>query len=159
MSARLQAIYTVDLPHIRSERSLLIRQLIDRSKTYDHVTNWTFTVFADLVEHMRARGIAVLTVQPPSLNSWDFDAEFVARFRSRCGDDLPLIDYGAISEHEELFLPPSIRFDDGHLNADGAVIWSKELAADMARLIQLQAFGRRSDCLSHAGRDRLAPFE
>ena len=85
-------------------------------------------VFLDLVRYLRANGIAVLVVMPPNERQWQFHAAFIAKLRRCCAGDIPLADFGDAGQWRDLFVPASIRYDDEHMNATGAAIWSRALA-------------------------------
>jgi hypothetical protein len=92
------------------------------------VSDPMFEGFLELVRYLRSRSIAVLVVTPPNERQWQFHAAFIARLRRCCARDIPLADFGDASRWRELFVPASIRYDDEHMNADGAAIWSRALA-------------------------------
>jgi hypothetical protein len=150
MTAKDQAIYSVDVPRVRVERSQLINAL-SSGRPQDGVrylvTDKSFEFFVRIMADLRARGVAVMVAQPPNFWQWDYEASFVAKIRARCDDNFPMIDYGNVGAHEDLFLPPKIRYDNSHLNTDGATIWSDDLAEDFANLLGAGAFDRPSDCL------------
>ena len=92
------------------------------------VSDRMFDVFLGLVRYLRSKGIAVLVVMPPNERQWQFHAAFIARLRRCCAGDIPLADFGDAGQWRNLFVPASIRYDDEHMNATGAAIWSRALA-------------------------------
>ena len=155
-----QDAYEMDLSRIQTERPQRINALLAASHSPEIenlVTNAGFAFFARLVSRLEARGVAVFVIQPPNIWQWQYEAAFIARLHLRCGHQLPLIDYGDIATHEELYLPPSIRYDSAHLDADGAVVWSDDLARDFAHFLKAGAFEHPIDCLSSPISARSAP--
>lgn len=106
-----------------------------------------FEDFAQLVSELTAHDVAVLIIQPPVVGTAGYEETALAMVRSRCGDQVPLIDYADTVRYENLFLPPSIRADGGHLNWNGSIVWSNVLADDFADHMQKGVFGRPTDCL------------
>lgn len=92
------------------------------------VSDRMFDVFLELVRYLRSKGFAVLVVMPPNERQWQFHAAFIARLRRCCASDIPLADFGDAVRWRDLFVPASIRYDDEHMNAKGAAIWSRALA-------------------------------
>jgi len=92
------------------------------------VSDRMFDAFLGLVQYLRSKGIAVLVVMPPNERQWPFHAAFIARLRRCCTNDIRLADFGDASQWRDLFVPASIRYDDEHMNAKGAAIWSRALA-------------------------------
>lgn len=97
------------------------------------VSDEMFAVFLRLVSSLRAKGIEVLVVMPPNERQWQFHASFIDRLRRCCEKDIPLADFGDASRWRDLFVPASIRYDDEHMNAKGAAIWSRALAEEASR--------------------------
>ena len=91
--------------------------------------------FLDLVRSLRSKGVAVLVVMPPNERQWPFHASFIATLRRCCASDIPLADFGDAGKWRDLFVPASIRYDDEHMNAAGAAIWSRALADTTAKWI------------------------
>jgi hypothetical protein len=116
----------------------------------DLVTDATFDFFARLVDDLQAKGVKVLVIQPPSFWNWDIEAAFVAKYRSRCADGPPLIDFGDAQQNPDLFLPPEIRYDNSHMNRDGAIVYSESLARKLSTLIAAGAFDARPGCKSQS---------
>jgi hypothetical protein len=96
------------------------------------VSDGMFDAFLTEVRYLRARGIAVLALVPPNQGQWQYHADFIAKLRQRCGDDIPLLDFGDPGRWRDLFLPAAIRRDDQHMNAAGAARWSEALAGQVA---------------------------
>lgn len=96
------------------------------------VSDRMFDVFLELVRYLRSKGFAVLVVMPPNERQWQFHAAFIARLRRCCASDIPLADFGDAGQWRDLFVPASIRYDDEHMNAKGAAIWSRALAGRAA---------------------------
>ena len=95
-----------------------------------------FEVFVEQVRFLRDQGIKVLVVIPPNMWEWTYHVAFLTRLRARCRDDIPFVDFGDPDKWPELFLPPDIRYDNAHMDAKGAVVWSKVLADQFAEAIQ-----------------------
>jgi hypothetical protein len=96
------------------------------------VSDRMFGDFLDLVRYVRSKNIAVLVVTPPNERQWQFHASFIAKLRRCCANDIPLADFGDAGRWRDLFVPASIRYDDEHMNATGAAIWSRALAEKTA---------------------------
>ena len=99
------------------------------------VSDRMFEEFRDLVRSLRSKGVAVLVVMPPNERQWQFHASFIAKLRRCCANDIPLADFGDAGTWRDLFVPAAIRYDDEHMNASGAAIWSRALAQTAATWI------------------------
>jgi hypothetical protein len=87
-----------------------------------------FDAFLDLVRYLRSNGIAVLVVMPPNERQWPFHAAFIAKLRRCCAATFRSPTSATRASGADLFVPASIRYDDEHMNAKGAAIWSRALA-------------------------------
>jgi hypothetical protein len=136
MDAKTAAAYEHNMPDYvasRAERLQSLETDPQSGKYPNLVSEAMFQVFVDQVRFLRSKGVQVLVVIPPNTWWWHFHVAFIARLHEHCGDEIPFIDFGDEQRWPELFLPPSIREDDSHMNAKGAVIWSKILADQFAK--------------------------
>ena len=96
------------------------------------VSDRMLDVFLAQVNYLRAHDVAVLVVIPPNERQWIYHTAFIARLRRRCGNEIPVVDFGDARRWRDLFVPSAIRYDDEHMNATGAARWSEALADETA---------------------------
>jgi hypothetical protein len=134
MDATQARDYTNRLRDYRSNRLSRIETVEKRPKGFpDLVSNDMFDVLVDQIRVLRAKGIKVLIITPPNQWEWTFHVALLSRIRERCRNDVLYVDFGDFDRWPELFLPPTIRYDDAHMNSEGAKIWSKILADEVAK--------------------------
>ena len=105
----------------------------------DYVSDKMFDVFLEQVRFLRSKGIQVLVAIPPNTWAYTFQAALVTKLRERCGNDIPFVDFGDIDKWRELFLPPDTRVNTAHLSLKGAAIWSKAIADEFVKSIDMKA--------------------
>jgi hypothetical protein len=122
--------YEAGLDRFGQERAARIQELsaTPEARGGDVVTDRMLDVFLAQVRALQAKGIAVLVVIPPNVRQWNYHAALIARLRRCCAGDIPLVDFGDPDRWRDLFLPSAIRYDDEHMNAKGADLWSRALA-------------------------------
>jgi hypothetical protein len=97
-----------------------------------------FDVLIEQIRFLRSKGIKVLIIIPPNQWEWTFHVALLSKLRTRCRDDVPFVDFGDLKRWPELFVPPNIRYDDAHMNSQGAEIWSKVLADQVAKDFKME---------------------
>src|SRR5205823_3693941 len=122
--------YEAGLERFGQERASRLRELAGNpgADSGSVVTDRMVEVFLAQIRFLQAKGIAVLVVIPPNVRQWNYHAALIARLRRCCAIDIPLADFGDPHRWRDLFLPGAIRYDDEHMNAKGADVWSRALA-------------------------------
>jgi hypothetical protein len=97
----------------------------------------------DPVRKIERQDIGVIVVQPPIQGFWQYGADFVERFRRRCGG-ARLVDFSDPNQYPELYRNLYFWKDNSHLSKFGAFVWSKMLAERIAKIVQEdKAAGKR----------------
>ena len=134
--------YASSLMAYRRDRKALLLALDKRplpDSVPDYVSDKMFDVFLEQVRFLRSKGIQVLVAIPPNTWAYTFQAALVTKLRERCGNDIPFVDFGDIDKWRELFLPPDTRVNTAHLSPKGAAIWSKAIADEFVKSIDMKA--------------------
>jgi hypothetical protein len=128
--------YQLGLRQYAGERErLLAGEPAARSQLNEHLPDDLFAFFMRAVDIARAITPNVIAVEPPTTGYIQFDLAFVERLRSPIVRGPPLLDFSDPREYPELFELGN-RYDGVHLNAKGAVAWSRLLADRLAELIK-----------------------
>jgi hypothetical protein len=153
MDAAQASDYVRGLPEYRLNRLNRIQALEQRplpEGIRDLVSNDMFDVLIEQIRFLRSKGIKVLIIIPPNQWEWTFHVALLSKLRTRCRDDVPFVDFGDLEMWPELFLPPNIRYDDAHMNSQGAEIWSKILADQVAKAFKMEEGLREPERLACA---------
>jgi hypothetical protein len=134
-SAEELKIYEALLERFATERArMLASEPTSVGRFEEYLTNELFDYFTRALAIARTITPNVVAVEPPNVVYAEFDLSFVARLRSSIAQEPPFLDFSDPIEYSELFEPQN-RYDSSHLNASGAVVWSR-LLADRSAMIK-----------------------
>lgn len=85
-------------------------------------------------ERIEAVGITPLILLPPLVGYWPWQSDLVVKFSAVCGDS-HVLDFADPKKFPEIFALPA-RYDGGHLNANGAVVWTKLIAKKFSAMLE-----------------------
>jgi hypothetical protein len=128
--------YQIGLRQYADERErLLTGEPAARSQLNEYLPDDLFAFFMRAVDIARSITPNVIAVEPPTTGFVQSEIAFVARLRSSIVRGPPFLDFSDSREYPELFEAGN-RHDGVHLNAKGAVVWSRLLADRLAELIK-----------------------
>ncbi len=144
--ARDMRRYSVDHPKYRRGEMAGVRR-----GTY--VTARMLDPVVATVRLIESKGAGVILVQPPLVGHWPYAVDFVDALRRRCGGER-LIDFSDPEEFREFYHTTSYWHDGSHLSEEGAVIWSKMLAARFVKIVETDvARGRPTSACPEPARE------
>lgn len=109
------------------------------------VTTKMLAYVDDVIDLIQKNGAKAIIIRPPSTWQWSYSQSFLRRYQVECPAGPPLLDYGNPDQYPELFEPQN-HYDAAHLNVRGATIWSRQLARDIAKLVQDGSIATRRAC-------------
>lgn len=119
-----------------------LKQITLQQPQPDRISDTKLDFVLSLAAFVRQHGAVPILIRAPLMVHWDLAADFVAKFAQRCTGKGPLLfDFGLPNENPALWDPQN-RQNEDHLNAAGAAIFTRLIAARLAAAIKDNSISR-----------------